>query len=478
MSISKTNCSASSLATRPAHLLAVAVSAASLGLVPGQALAKQSVEERLSALEAQLATEKPHANADQGFSFSTYARSGLLLNSNGKSAPGGPFLTPAGSVGGAVGRLGNEPDTYLESIFNYKDVADNGTRSLYRLMIADASTSSNDWTADDGALNVRQAYVEFSNLASFSGIFEEASIWAGKRFDRDLDFDVHWLDSDVVYLSGTGAGIYDVTFSESARSNFSFYGRSFQDFPTNPNTTTGTSDTDNLIVTANNYFGNVQWLINGMSAADNDQRIVGGAMEAAETGVQTMLAYHGDSFFGVSDGTFKTALLHGQGLGAEVKNIGADGNLHEDANTTRVVAYGTTRLSDDWRIAPALMAESSKDRYVEGDEYQWMTFNTRLANELGTNFEMQYEASWQVMDLKTRGYEGRSDVDGDYARFTVAPTFKPQVGGFWQRPEIRVFATYSTWADELNRYATDDALGAEDFGGSQWTFGTQMEVWF
>ena len=41
-------------------------------------------------------------------------------------------------------------------------------------------------------------------------------------------------------------------------------------------------------------FGNVQWLINGMSAADNDERVVGGVMEAADSGVQTMLAYHGN----------------------------------------------------------------------------------------------------------------------------------------------------------------------------------------
>jgi len=459
------------------HPMAAAITLAVTAGLPFGLQAQDNVEERLSALEAQLAEVEPHAKGERGFSFNTYARSGLLLNNEGKSAPGSPYLTPAGSVGGAVGRLGNEPDTYLEAILNYKTVADNGTKAHYRLMIADSTTSSNDWTAGDGALNVRQAYVQFSNLASFTGIFEGASIWAGKRFDRD-NFDIHWLDSDFVFLAGTGAGIYDVGFSESVTSNFSLYGRSFLDFPSDPNTTDGTSDTDNLVLTANNYFGNVQWMINGMSAADNDERVVAGVTEAADTGVNTMLAYHGNSFFGVSDGNFKVAVLHGQGLGAEVKNIGADGNLHEDAVSTRLGIYGTTRLSDNWRIAPAILAETSKDRYVEGDEYQWLTFNTRLANELSANFEMQYEASWQVMDLQTEGYEGRGDVEGDYARFTIAPTFKPQVGGFWNRPEIRVFASYSTWDDELNRYDGGDALGQEDFGGSQWTFGTQMEIWF
>ncbi len=174
--------------------LVVAVSVASLALVASQALAQETVEDRLSALEQKLAEVEPQARGDEGFSFNTYARSGLLLNSDGKSAPGGPYLTPAGSVGGAVGRLGNEPDTYLEAILNYKTVADNGTKAHYRLMIADSTTSSNDWTAGDGAVNVRQAYVEFSDLASFTGIFADASIWAGKRFDRDLDFDIHWLE--------------------------------------------------------------------------------------------------------------------------------------------------------------------------------------------------------------------------------------------------------------------------------------------
>ncbi|GAA0843310.1 carbohydrate porin [Marinobacter szutsaonensis] len=461
--------------------LSVAVGLASLALAAGsvQAQEQQSVEERLAALEAKLAEVEPQATGDEGFSFNTYARSGLLLGGDLQSAPGGPYLTPAGSVGGAVGRLGNEPDTYLEAILNYKQVAENGTRSHYRLMIADSSTSSNDWTAGDGALNVRQAYAEFSNLASFSGIFEDASIWAGKRFDRDLDFDIHWLDSDIVFLGGLGAGIYDVKFSESVKSNFSLYGRSFLAFPSDIQDQDITEDTDNLILTADNYFGNVQWTLSGMKAQDNDQRVVGGVQQAAETGVHTMLAYHGDSFFGLSDGSFKVAVLHGQGLGAETKNIGADGDLHEDAVSTRLALYGTTYLSDNWRFAPAIMAETSEDRYIEGDEYQWLTFNARLAQEFTANFEMQYEGSWQTMDLTTQGYQGRTAVDGDYSRFTVAPTFKPQVGGFWNRPEIRLFASYSTWDDELDGYSAGDALGADsDFDSGQWTFGTQMEIWF
>lgn len=190
---------------------------------------------------------------------------------------------------------------------------DNGAKALYRTMIADGTTSSNDCTGGDSDINVRQVFAEFSDLPSFTGAFENASIWAGKRFDRD-NFDIHWLDSDVVFLAGTGGGIYDMQLAENWKSNLSIYGRSFADYPIVDRENPGLEgDTDNLILTSNNYFGNWQWMVNGMSAADNDERDIDVGQTAADTGFHTMIAYHGDSFFGMGEGNFKAAVLHGQG---------------------------------------------------------------------------------------------------------------------------------------------------------------------
>ncbi|WP_203142025.1 carbohydrate porin [Marinobacter mangrovi] len=438
---------------------------------------QRAQDAEVNARDERLEQFARHMDGEEGFSFNGYARSGLDIGENGKSAPGDPYLTPAGSVGGAVGRLGNEDNTYVEATLNYLQRFENGAKSHYRVMLADYSQSSNDWTAADSQLNVRQVYVEFSDLPAFTGAFENASIWAGKRFDRD-NFDFHWLDSDFVFLAGTGAGIYDIAFSDTWKMNLSLYGRSFSEFPTDTDVEPETDSTDNLVLTANNYFGPVQWMISGMSAADNDERVVAGSPGVADNGVHTMLAYHGDSFFGLSEGNFKLAVMAGKGLGAEVKNIGSDGNLSEDAIATRFGVYGTTYISDHWRVAPMILAETSQDRYVEGDEYNWLTLNVRLADEINSNFEMQYETTWQTMDLKPQQYAGRSDARGHYTKVTVAPTFKPQVGGFWNRPEIRAFATYSTWSDELNDYAETDAFGQDDFTGGQWTFGVQAETWF
>ncbi|UYG06967.1 carbohydrate porin [Halomonas sp. M4R1S46] len=438
-------------------------------------LAERQAEDRLSEdeIEERLARVEEKADSDEGFSFGAYARSGLLIGDDHKSIPGGPGVTPAGPLGGNVGRLGNEPDTYAEAKLNYRQRFDNGAVADYRMMFADGVRTSNDWTAEESNLNVRNVYVEFSELPTFTGAFEDASIWAGKRFDRD-NFDIHWMDTDFVFLAGTGAGIYDVQLADNWKANFSLYGRSYSDFPTEESEIT--DDTDNLTLTANNYFGNWQWMVSGLSAADNDERDILNGSTAADDGFHTMVAYHGDSFFGLSEGNFKAAVMHGQGLGAEVKVIGGNGQLTEDATATRVGLYGTTYLAPKWRIAPAILAEVSEDRLAEGDEYAWATFNTRLANEITDNFEMQYEATYQWMDLD-QGPAGNA-AEGGYTKLTIAPTFKPEVGGFWKRPEVRLFASWSDWDEELNGFSDDDAFGSEGFAGSEWAFGVQSEIWF
>jgi len=71
--------------------------------------------------------------------------------------------------------------------------------------------------------------------------------------------------------------------------------------------------------------------------------------------------------------------------------------------------------------------------------------------------------------------------------FTIAPTIKPK-GGYFTRPELRVFATYAVWSDSLRGATTAIAEGGNTGGFSTapyanaksndgWLFGTQVE-WF
>jgi sucrose porin len=456
----------------------------------------ETKEELAVTKDALLENEMYIAEVDEkasSFDYHGYARSGILINDSLRGGHGGPYLTPAGSVGGPVGRLGNEPDTYVEAVLEQKFFMENGSRAIYRMMIADGQEDANDST--DGKLNVRQAYVEMSELPTFKGAFAGSSIWAGKRFDRD-NFDIHFLDSDVVFLGGTGAGVYDVKLSDNWTSNFSLYGRDFADLDKNDvDPTIFETDIENYILTMNNYYqkmdyyGKWQVMLNYLFAKDND-RTDPERESGADNGANILVANHLDSFYGLGEGFAKTTIQYGHALGAQVKALGSEQALRKDADAVRVTACGVVGLAPDWKLAPAVMAEASEDRYVDGDQYNWISLNLRLSNEITQNFEMVYEATYQYNDLSPNGYDPneyndkdpdpRQSVNGDFWKFTIAPTFKLDTkGGFFSRPELRTFVTYAFWDEDLEDYSTSDALGGDDFsGGSGLNFGAQMEVWF
>lgn len=410
------------------------------------------------------------------FELHGYARAGLMMSGDARHGNGGAYMTPAGQTGGAVGRLGNENDTYVELHLEKKQRLENGATTRFKTMIADQQTSYNDWTADSSTLNVGQALAEISSLPSFKGVFKDATLWAGKRVDRD-NFEIPWLDSKVIQLNGTGGGIYDIQWSENAKSNFSLMGRSFGDVDI------VTNDVQNYMLTANNYFGPVQLFVTGMTAKDNDERETPNGIKvynAADKGYTAVLGYQSNSFYGLADGDSRSALAWGEGLGAEVKNIGADPALLSEAKTLRLSSYGTVNLAPGWDFAPSLLTQRSTDRYVVGDDYRWITINGRLMQEINENFALQYEATWQYMDLDPNGYQDYQKAHGNYTKLTFAPTFRPSnLSAFFTRPELRLFATWMNWDESLDNYSPNDSLGQDDYmSGGEWTFGIQMETWY
>ncbi|MDH5975748.1 carbohydrate porin [Vibrio splendidus] len=454
------------------HTLAVAVI---MGLMTTSVLASEDVaalEQRINELEQRVAqTEQVSTEANEkasSFEFHGYARSGLLINDDLNGATGtGPYMTAAGVIGAPIGRLGVEDDHYVEANLIHKRFADDGSSALFRIMLADSTETNNEWTASESQLNVRQVYSELNRLSMFSEseAFSEATFWAGKRFDRD-NFDIHFFDSDIVFLSGTGAGVYDVQMSDNWKANFSIYGRDFGEIDSS------STDVENYIATMNNRIGQWQVMLSGMTSADNDSRLTG----AAESGVHAMFAYHGDNFFGVSEGFSKTGMLVGSGLGAELKGIGSNGDLLDDAKAVRLFSYGVTRIGDNWRLAPALMAEHSQDRLKKNDEFTWASLNVRLAQEFTENFEMVYEGSLQYMDLDN----STEQASGGFYKATVAPTLKLSTStGFFDRPELRFAVSYVDWSEDLNGYSISTDADAATMGeGGEVLFALQMETWF
>ncbi len=117
---------------------------------------------------------------------------------------------------------------------------------------------------------------------------------------------------------------------------------------------------------------------------------------------------------------------------------------------------------------------------------------------ISDNFAIQGQAAYNYVD-NVRGYSGTNAFgrSGGIGVFTIAPTLKPS-GGYFTRPEIRIFATYSIWSDSLkgattpvgeggNFGTTTNFAGGAGANGSVppynhanqgWLLGSQMEIWF
>lgn len=465
-----------------------------------QALSQQTTarEQKQQATNQQLSEQLAKRAPDDGFTFNAYARSGMLVNSHGKGARGGPGVSPASSLNGDahVGRLGNEKDNYAELSFGKKITFNDGSWARFKTMLADGATNPDPWVQDNDShhLNIRQLYVEMGNFAEFTGPLKRASIWAGKRFDRD-NFDIHFTDSDIMFLGGTGGGINDVDWGSGLRGDYSVYARNFGDLGSD---NYADNDIQNLLFTANHFYGNWQLMTTVMTAQGNDDlkdntSTTGSyalrSDNTAKNGYYAMLALHDkQQFYGLAPGVSESALQYGVGLGAEARQPGSDGDLTENAASLRFASYGILPLGKNWQLAPSVIAQHSEDRYRDGDRYDWATFNLRVSQGISAHFALLYEASWQYMDLNPNGRSYRYNdnvyqyqaVRGDFYKLTFAPTFKVgDVLDIKARPEIRFFATWMNWDKALDRYAINDDFGSKGFtAGGTWNFGVQTEIWF
>lgn len=468
------------------------------------------IQKTQSDLVAQNDTKKKPANPlepftdPDSFEFKAYARSGFLTNGTGNlwHNYAGPYFTPAGAVDGSIGRLGVETNSYVELNFGRKWTFEDGSWARFKVMIADGEDDQNDWTGGTSQINFRQVYTEMGNLKDMPEALSQATFWAGKRFDRD-NFDIHFLDADIIFLAGTGAGVYDVKMADGWKSNFSIYSRNFGNL-----NSLNFDVMDDFIFTWNNRMGKWQVMLNGLIAPQNDNyanlpyyyftqvpSFIPGATQRADTGFLGMIAYHDDSFYGISQGVSKTALQFGWGLGAEARLVGQDGNLGQDAKTVRFSTYGITDLAPGWHFSPAVMAQWSQDRYINGDSYAFATVNGRLMQDITRSFAMQYEATFQYADIDPKGYRDYGlrtglAASGALGKITVAPTlYLDQMGiGLLGRPQLRLLGSYVFWNQGLNNFSFSDALGPQygsylpngllSAGTNGWLLGAQMEIWY
>lgn len=144
-----------------------------------------------------------------------------------------------------------------------------------------------------------------------------------------------------------------------------------------------------------------------------------------------MLAYHGDSFFGLRDGTFKARCSTAPRSGRRVKGLGSDGNLSEDASTLRFATYGTTALGSSLELQHRPFWPASWDRcsrtITAGRPPTPPDAGLYRELRLGLQTELPVRGS------DPNGYKALEAVDGGYLA-DLAPTFKAEDIGQLPQP--------------------------------------------
>jgi len=127
----------------------------------------------------------------------------------------------------------------------------------------------------------------------------------------------------------------------------------------------------------------------------------------------------------------------------------------------------------------ALGIDNNGNLKVAGGSRNIVSGGVRPVFWVAPNIAIQGVAAASYIDnvrSQTGAAFGRS---GEEAIFTIAPTIKPS-GGFFTRPEIRVFATFAAWSNSLKGTSASGGQVPYSNGNASygWLFGSQMEIWF
>jgi maltoporin len=463
----------------------VGLAIASLAIAPISVVSAQDdqgvgeLEKRITKLEQ---AQQEATNADDGFTFAGYGRTGFSMNSEG----GGVENDNDGQVfilegAGSKWRLGNEADTYVELKFINNWVLDNGTKARAMFMPVYKEFNDRDWNVygDDGGsegkLTFRQAFAEIDNPFG-----KEMSFWAGKRFYRRND--IHVTDFYYTNRAGFGGGVQDIKLGSQSKLAVAWL-----------NQTRG-SDlvTEEGEFTINNLYFDLYDIRTGpgnlslqLGAAQSSNGTYLNTATNTEypiesfNGFEATLQYNlTDTFFGIGNkGGSVVFAQYGQGASvyfnaqSGLDSFNAANNYNPGTDPADIVcyrfgAYGVLQLTDQWSFMPVLVYELLDNGNDSDNKKRWVTTGVRGKYSLTDYFALQFDYGYDWVD-------DDADTDTkDLHKFCFAPTIT--IGNnFWARPELRVYVTYATWSEEG---VAGGSTFADDTSGL--IYGVQMEAWW
>ncbi|HND53805.1 MAG TPA: carbohydrate porin, partial [Pirellulaceae bacterium] len=436
-----------------------------------------------------------------GFRFTgAYLRTGYGINGRGGGIE--EFTAPDGLFNINF-RLGNEKDTYgemgFEKSFNYED--DKKPQYMVRSMFAyKFLTDKTNYTTDQFSdLLIRETYVRASNVIQGE---KDTAFWAGQRFyDRA---DIHINDLFALDNSGWGGGVENINLGYGklwvaalggTRDGYRQYngrgtltelhldfrlkevkalegtsmfwldiayvpGGSFQAF--DPQSVFASNVGDQHL------SGNIDMINYSKSDFDNELGFAVGII-------------HDRQLWGGANRTF---LMHGIGAGADFNTyivVGKPPGAVGDQDRWFFANWNVRQFNDS--VSMMWMVLFDQDNVGRGDDGTYgygFKQPVRRVYSAGARpyfmFSDHFGISGELgLDLVDEIRYTDKAGDGTFLqKATIAPVIK-KGRGFWDRPELRVFATHAWWGNNAKGLVANPAYGDVLAG---WNFGIQGEAWW
>jgi maltoporin len=476
----------------------------------------------------------------RNFTFSAYIRSSFGINGNG-----GDFnfsFIPPDTFNSSRARLGNENDTYFELTWAQAHLLGDDPNQMDVSMVFTPAIQFGDNRNNYQSINSsrsgifwEQAYVEAKNVFKSA---PDVTLWMGQRFYERYNIDP--MDYWYVNPSGYGAGIGNIDVGIGKLSIAWLAGTTDQPDASNDyysNFHNGAFEQNLLDVRIKDidlFGGKLMLFAQGMyakggtfdisSAYPNDTAdkgtltmqdnygVGGGFIWQYDFGNKSMLQISGLYSYGALNMpnpwgslSWAAAIANNQKTftnGSLNQNIGNALNRQQMAQATVQYIWNPT---DNFSLGAWFAYQYSDEGYSVYGNNGGSTPNRRVSPVrnlynvgvrpifwLTDTFAIQGQAVGYYMD-NDREYPGLAAFgrSGSMGVFTIAPTFKPK-GGYFTRPEFRVFATYAIWSNSLKGVTTPWGEGPNNEGqiggpsnlssvysnsNQGWLFGTSVE-WF
>ena len=422
-----------------------------------------------------------------------YTRAGVGRSSNGGEQVSFFLANTGGSPTGGPGyRLGNETDNYLELAVDVRAYEKGNTnfklhfrpafREYYQVRDASADAGGNVDNAKGAGPNqqiwLREGWGEATGIFGSTGVFKDASLWAGRRFYMRQD--LHMRDQWYWNNSGDGVGLENIDFG-----SFKLHYAYIQHDTGNLNNDWNNGAINGSLAPYSQWVGGGGHTIVGSHdlRATDIKLWSGGSLTLGiqYNDARTKTGFENDG--NKNKGTQYNVILNQAGvLGGDNRVYATYGNgstywnwYNPDVKTEN----NWWQVMDIFYIKPVTNLEMQgtvqfrKQNGVGsmlGTTNTWTSIGVRPVYFFTKHFSVAYEVGMDKLKFDNE------DEARKLLKNTLALQWSPQAS-FWSRPVIRIFATRADWNKNANNW---NKVGEGQFGNSLqgMTFGAQVEAWW